>query len=198
MVDRGLYLSGILFLVIGISGVWLANFSGIATSLRELKYISTLILIIGTIVLSLSFLRGGSIQLKYVISLLFVIIYGIGLLGIPYYISLKRQQITYTGEEVIIYLIAKEWAFNETNPTIKVTLGNKVHIIVINNGSVPHSFTVVELTGRDTGIIPPGSRGELILIANKVGVFEYLCPIPGHPELGMKGKFIVEKTMQEK
>jgi nitrite reductase (NO-forming) len=68
---------------------------------------------------------------------------------------------------------------------------------VTNRGKVPHSFEVcssatTSLTansckGKVTAMLKPGQSQTLTVIFRKAGKYEYLCTVPGHAQLGMKG-----------
>ncbi|HEX9845145.1 MAG TPA: plastocyanin/azurin family copper-binding protein, partial [Candidatus Nitrosotenuis sp.] len=38
----------------------------------------------------------------------------------------------------------------------------------------------------------PGESGEVTFTAGAPGTYYYICTVPGHSALGMKGSFIVE------
>lgn len=98
------------------------------------------------------------------------------------------------------------WAFmaeEKANPTIQLKKGEKVTLKFTNTGAIPHDLTV---EGLEVADIPPGhtpggepgqtldpdQEGEVIFTPNEAGTFTYFCSVPGHKELGMVGKIIVE------
>ena len=44
--------------------------------------------------------------------------------------------------------------------------------------------------GSASNSISPRGSGTVTFIVNKAGSFYYMCPVPGHVELGMWGKLI--------
>ncbi|MGH9910078.1 MAG: plastocyanin/azurin family copper-binding protein [Nitrososphaerales archaeon] len=90
------------------------------------------------------------------------------------------------------------------NPEIKVKAGDSVTINVVNNGKMPHAFAVVssadeplstvfnaKVKSADNPILK-GQNGTVTFIADRAGHYYYICAVPGHAALGMKGDFIVE------
>lgn len=109
-------------------------------------------------------------------------------------LSAGQPSAVWSGKVVTIHIESSEWAFNQTNPVITVNLGDKVRVMLFNNGTVPHNFAIPGLTEAETGIIPPGSTGELEFIASKSEEFNYICSVPGHAKLGMRGAFVVKAS----
>jgi plastocyanin len=58
---------------------------------------------------------------------------------------------------------------------------------VVNRGQATHDF---KIAGRKTRILNPGARTTLTVTLKK-GRYVYLCTVPGHAALGMKGTLIV-------
>lgn len=90
------------------------------------------------------------------------------------------------------------------NPDIKVKSGDSVTIHVKNIGKSFHAFGIVTNPDDTTTIvsgttfkdpnnpIKPKEEGEVIFTAGAPGNYYYICTVPGHAQLGMKGNFIVE------
>jgi|Deesub1362B_J571_1020462.scaffolds.fasta_scaffold00004_91 nitrite reductase (NO-forming) len=194
--DKGVYLASVLFLLLGIIGIWFSYFSGLSETLSEMGGISILVLILGIMILPIGLLKGGRPTSKELIPIGLTLLLALALIGNPMIFFNKEPVIDETGRTITIHLVSEEWAFNKTNPTIKVQLGDRVHIILFNNGTVPHDFAIPGLSEEKTGIISPQATGELEFIVSKTGNFEYICSIPGHAELGMRGKFIVESPQE--
>jgi iron uptake system component EfeO len=64
----------------------------------------------------------------------------------------------------------------------------KVTFVVTNKGTVIHDF---KIKGKKTAVISPGKKARLTVTFAKKGKFAYLCTIPGHAKLGMKGTFTI-------
>ena len=56
---------------------------------------------------------------------------------------------------------------------------------IVNKGKTKHDF---KIAGKKTSLIRPGRRGTL-RVTLKRGRYAYLCTVPGHAALGMKGVF---------
>jgi nitrite reductase (NO-forming) len=90
------------------------------------------------------------------------------------------------------------------NPEFKVKAGDEVTFNVINDGKMPHAFGVVtdpanpnsvvfkSAIGDQNSPMLRGKTGQVTFIADRPGTYYYICTVPGHTDLGMKGKLIVE------
>lgn len=90
------------------------------------------------------------------------------------------------------------------NPEIRVKAGDSVTINLVNNGKMPHAFGVLTNPedpesivfdakfGSANNPILKGQTGSVTFIADRTGNYLYICTVPGHETLGMKGNFIVE------
>ena len=89
------------------------------------------------------------------------------------------------------------------NPTIEMSVGDKVIFNVVNDGMSFHAFGVTKDTEGFAGIIPgseialptnpmkPGESGTSEFIAGEEGTYYYICTVPGHRAQGMVGEIIV-------
>jgi len=59
---------------------------------------------------------------------------------------------------------------------------------VVNKGQATHDF---KLGGKKTKILNPGQKAVLVVTLKK-GRYPYLCTVPGHAALGMKGVLVVK------
>ena len=55
---------------------------------------------------------------------------------------------------------------------------------VINRGDTSHDF---KIAGKKTRIYAPGQGGTLRVTFRRAGRYRYICAVPGHTTLGMKG-----------
>jgi rusticyanin len=98
------------------------------------------------------------------------------------------------------------------NPTVVVPEGAQVSIELVNGDSdEAHAFVVSDTAGpyplrpvsepafAGSAVGPigdPTSAGsgarDLSFTATNSGTYHYLCPMPGHAEMGMNGRFIVQ------
>jgi len=96
------------------------------------------------------------------------------------------------------------------NPSIHMSVGDKVVFNVDNAGRSFHSFGVTAndegfsgiVAGSDIGTasnpLKPGESGTSEFIAGEEGVYYYICTVPGHREQGMVGQIIVgDVTVEE-
>ena len=63
-----------------------------------------------------------------------------------------------------------------------------VTFAVKNAGKMAHNFRI---NGKQTRLIQPGKTTRLVVAFKKKGNYHYLCAVPGHAALGMKGVFAV-------
>ena len=102
------------------------------------------------------------------------------------------------------------WTFNSSipGPIMRVTLGDKVQVKVINKGSMPHSLHMhsihpgvvdgVPIVSGDSGLIPPGHQFIYNFTAAPVGIFPYHChmsPIQEHINRGLYGGLIIDPPL---
>jgi uncharacterized cupredoxin-like copper-binding protein len=59
---------------------------------------------------------------------------------------------------------------------------------VKNAGKMAHNFRI---NGKQTRLIQPGKTATLTVTFRKKASYHYLCAVPGHAALGMKGVFTV-------
>jgi plastocyanin len=87
-------------------------------------------------------------------------------------------------------------------PTLRFNLTDVVNITVVNVGSMPHAFAITQTPKSGATILfnaeigassylEPGKQGTVIFTPNNVGSFYYICPVPGHAELGMYGAVVI-------
>ncbi|HEV8686931.1 MAG TPA: cupredoxin domain-containing protein [Gaiellaceae bacterium] len=58
-----------------------------------------------------------------------------------------------------------------------------------NNGELTHDF---KIAGKKSRTLLPGQSGTLKVIFRKPGRYAYICTIPGHAAVGMKGVLVVK------
>ena len=95
------------------------------------------------------------------------------------------------------YIIADQWAFNETNPTITVNKGDTVKLSILSSlsqedgGIYPgHGILITGYNIEDD--LPVGTTTTLKFVADIPGEFNYLCSIYCGPDHGiMSGAFVV-------
>jgi uncharacterized cupredoxin-like copper-binding protein len=80
-----------------------------------------------------------------------------------------------------IVVKATEFKFALSKSTVPV---GTVVFKVENKGKIGHDF---KIGGKRTPIIAPGKTATLKVVFKKKGRYAYLCDVPGHARLGMKG-----------
>ena len=75
--------------------------------------------------------------------------------------------------------------------TIRIPAGKSVDVVFTNGGAQAHTFTLAakgfELKAD------PGQSKSGALKALKPGTYQFICSIPGHAQLGMKGTLVVSR-----
>jgi nitrite reductase (NO-forming) len=87
---------------------------------------------------------------------------------------------------VNITVTAREFSFTLSKRTVPV--GSTVVFNVVNKGKITHNFAI---SGKKTKNLNPGQSAKLTVKFAKKGQIAYSCTLPGHAQLGMKGKFAV-------
>lgn len=77
------------------------------------------------------------------------------------------------------------------NPDLQVPEGAVVQVNLINGDGAIHDIAMPEFNVQSDDIIGLGAATAIVFRANKEGIFEYLCTLPGHKAAGMFGKLIV-------
>ena len=88
-------------------------------------------------------------------------------------------------------------------PTLNFTVGDVVNMTVFNAGTMPHNWALVNsnsTSGKvlfgaqiDTGLvpIPVNESASVVFRVTEAGNYFYICQVPGHVQLGMWGKVVV-------
>ncbi len=91
-------------------------------------------------------------------------------------------------------------------PTLRFKTSDVVKLTLVNVGKFPHAFAMVNAPRTGATVlfnaevasasnpIPPGGSGSVIFNPNSPNdQYYYICPVPGHAELGMYGSCIVSQ-----
>lgn len=87
------------------------------------------------------------------------------------------------GTTTTVKVTAKEYSFvlsRKSAPHGKVTFN------VTNKGKFKHDF---KIAGKKTPMLRAGKSTPLTVTLVKGKTYTYTCTVPGHTQLGMKGKF---------
>ena len=77
----------------------------------------------------------------------------------------------------------------ERNPTLRVTKGDQVKIILINVEPMAHDVVLDGHKVKSGQILRIGDKTEVTFVAQQSDA--YYCSIPGHRQLGMEGQLVV-------
>lgn len=76
---------------------------------------------------------------------------------------------------------------------IQVQPGQTVTLRVVNRGASAHDLAVPDLR-VETGQIDPGQEKTLTFTAPSTpGEYRFICTVPGHEQLGMRGTLVVQR-----
>jgi rusticyanin len=136
-------------------------------------------------------------------------------------VNATHHRITFSGKTAHLVVLGSpsggpEMTFRIAglvNPTIEVQKGARVSIEVVNADSDTAHGLVISTTGSASSRMPmmtaarafgssalwflgdPTSAGlhtgTLSFTAATPGIYQYLCPVPGHAQMGMVGTFVV-------
>ena len=87
-----------------------------------------------------------------------------------------------------VTVVATEFKFRLSRKSVPTGL---VIFKVVNRGKVPHDF---KIAGKKTRVLKPGTSAILRVRFKKKGRFAYICTVPGHAAIGMKGVLPVGTT----
>ena len=76
-----------------------------------------------------------------------------------------------------------EYAFKLSGTSVPV---GTVVFHVVNKGPSQHDF---KIAGKKTPLLKKGKKATLKVILKKGKKYAYICSVPGHAQLGMKGTF---------
>ena len=85
---------------------------------------------------------------------------------------------------VTIKVTATEFKFALSKQ--RVAAGTTVIFKVTNKGKIAHDF---KIAGKKTPMLGSGKSASLTVRLTKGKTYTYICTVPGHAQLGMKGKF---------
>lgn len=113
-----------------------------------------------------------------------VVLAGLGVLA-GIFLSASDASTTHTKvSRVTITVVAREWSFKLSRRSVPA--GTTVVFKVYNKGKIAHNFVIA---GKKTKILRPGQSTTLIVKFTRKAKVAYICSLPGHARLGMKGTF---------
>jgi glucose/arabinose dehydrogenase len=95
-----------------------------------------------------------------------------------------------SARTVTITVDARDFAFTLSRRSVPA--GSTVRFVVRNRGNTMHDFVVAKR--KRTRVLRAGQRQTITVSFQRKGTFRFLCSVPGHARLGMKGTFGVSVT----
>ena len=86
-----------------------------------------------------------------------------------------------------ISVAAKDYSFKLSSTSLAKP--GSVTFKITNQGKQPHDFKV---NNKTSALLQPGKSTTLTVAFAKAGSYPYVCTVPGHAALGMKGTFTVK------
>lgn len=92
-------------------------------------------------------------------------------------------------------------SLSSPGPTLTFKVGQSYALTFVNSGQAIHAWEITTskapgtvLFGAGIGVsnyLSPGQSGTVTFTPDQAGNFYYVCPVPGHVELGMWGNVVV-------
>lgn len=92
------------------------------------------------------------------------------------------------AKPIVVTVDAQEFSYRLSRRT--VPRGSTVRFVVRNRGAIEHDFVI---RGKRTRVLAPGERQSLTVAFPNAGTFAFVCSVPGHAKVGMKGRFGVAR-----
>ena len=105
-------------------------------------------------------------------------------------ITLTTTPATGSAAPVTVRVTAREFSYKLSRKT--VPRGATVRFVVHNAGNLAHDFVIAK---NRTKLLAPGATQTLTVKFPKAGTFTFLCSVPGHAKVGMKGLFGVARRV---
>lgn len=101
-----------------------------------------------------------------------------------------RRQAPPAGPTTSVTVIGLDYSFEPADLT--VTEGETVKVVFRNDGALAHTWELpaFNVISDELG---SGESQELTFVADKAGVYEVICGVVGHADLGMVGTLTVNK-----
>ena len=99
-------------------------------------------------------------------------------------LTLSTTAVAASAKPVTVKVTAREFSY--TLSRAAVPRGSTVRFVVHNAGQIRHDFVIA---GKRTRRLAHGQTQTLIVTFPKAGAFTFLCSVPGHAKVGMKGQF---------
>lgn len=97
---------------------------------------------------------------------------------------LPGSTVAASSRTITVRVDARDFAFTLSRRSVPA--GSAVRFVVRNRGNTGHDFVV---KGRRTRVLRPAERQTITVSFPRRGSFRFLCSVPGHARLGMRGTF---------
>lgn len=77
------------------------------------------------------------------------------------------------------------------NPDLQVTVGEVVHITLINDDGMMHDLAIPDLGVQTASASRPQATVDVTFTPSDGGAYAYICTVSGHRQAGMEGSLIV-------
>jgi glucose/arabinose dehydrogenase len=101
-------------------------------------------------------------------------------------VALAGSAAPHPAAVITVRVDARDFSFALSRRSVPA--GTTVRFVVRNRGGAVHDFVV---RGRRTRLLRPGQRQTISVRFPRRGSYRFLCSVPGHARLGMKGAFAV-------
>jgi glucose/arabinose dehydrogenase len=91
-------------------------------------------------------------------------------------------------KSITVKVVAKDFSYTLSRRS--VPKGATVRFVVRNGGQTPHDFVIGTTRTRR---LAPGQTQTVTVSFPRAGTFAFLCSVPGHAKLGMRGRFAVAR-----
>jgi len=82
--------------------------------------------------------------------------------------------------------------FEFTPEEFDAKVGDVVRVELVNEGNVAHSYVAEKLSVKTEKVLP-GESTTVTFTAEEAGEIEFVCDVPGHEQIGMKGTLHVRE-----
>ncbi len=100
---------------------------------------------------------------------------------------------TMTGGSPMMMFVGVGGAIDgQSNPVLQASVGERVKITLMNADPVEHDLTVEGYNVTTGKLYQFGEQKSIVFQATDSGEFVYFCSVPGHREMGMEGRLVIE------
>jgi uncharacterized cupredoxin-like copper-binding protein len=95
------------------------------------------------------------------------------------------------GGQQLTVTVGNSMSFAPASLTVKA--GQPVEITLVNDGALAHDFTLTEGVSSPFKLDSPGGQTtRATFTVERAGTYSFVCSVPGHAPLGMRGRLVVQ------